>query len=351
MALIDVVKFEPRQGTDWIMYKYPGNEFHTKSKLIVGPGQRAIAVHGGKVEGEFKSGTTILNTEVYPFLNAFVKIVHGGKQPFTMEVYYFNTTVQTRSEWGTKRPALLNDPQTGLVVHARAFGSYNARLGDSQFFLQEFAGSGADGDVVSWSYVKDKLDGIIQQTIQKALGDFMVKQRIGVLELPGFVEDFSNYLKGSCTDYFAKYGFEVTDLVTESLNVPDEDMEALKKAREYAVLGTSYERNRQLDIQEKWAGNEGQAGGIAAAGMALGMGLNGMNQFQANANNNAPMTGTPTAPMGAGKCAKCGADVPSGAKFCPACGEPVAQKKFCPQCGKPVEPGAKFCPECGAKLQ
>lgn len=350
MALIDVVKFEPRQGTDWIMYHYPGNELHTKSKLIVGPGQRAIAVHGGKVEGEFKPGTSILNTETYPFLNAFVKMVHGGKQPYTMEIYYFNTTVQTRSDWGTKRPALLTDPQTGLVVHARAFGSYNARLGDTQFFLNEFAGSGTGGDITPWTTVKDKLDGIIQQTIQKALGDFMVKQKIGVLELPGFVEDFSNALKETCLDYFAKYGFEITDLLTESLNVPDEDMESLKKAREYQVLGTSYERNRQLDIQEKWAGNEGQAGGIAAAGMALGIGLNGLNSFKQNANTNAPATGTPTAPMGSSKCPKCGADVPSGAKFCPACGEPVKAKKFCSNCGKEIDAGAKFCPHCGAKV-
>jgi len=350
MALIDVVKFEPRQGTDWIMYKFPGDEVHTKSKIIVGPGQRAIAVHGGKVEGEFKPGTTILSTEVYPFLNAFVKMVHGGKQPYTMEIYYFNTTVQTRSEWGTKRPALLTDPQTGLVVHARAFGSYNARLGDTQFFLSEFAGSVAGGDIVTYATVKEKLDGIIQQTIQKSLGDFMVKQKIGVLELPGYVEDFSHSLKDSCLEYFAKYGFEITDLVTESLNVPDEDMEALKKAREYQVLGTSYERNRQLDIQEKWAGNEGQAGGIAAAGMALGIGLNGINQFQANANNNAPVTGNPTAPNSATVCPKCGASVPDGSKFCPGCGEPVASKKFCVHCGKPVDANAKFCPHCGGKL-
>lgn len=350
MALIDVIKFEPKVGTDWVMYRFPGDAFKTKSKVIVGPGQRAIAVHGGKVEGEFKPGTTILTTEVYPFLNAFVRAIHGGNQPYTMEVYYFNTTVQPKMDWGTKRPATLTDPQTGLVVHARAFGSYNARLGDTQFFISEFAGSVAPGDVVTYTTVREKLDGIIQQTIQKALGNFLVKQKIGVLELPGYIAEFSDSLKGDVLEYFAKYGFEITDLVTESLNVPDEDIEALKKAREYQVLGTSYERNRQLDIQEKWAGNEGTAGSLAAAGMALGIGINGVNQFKANSDNNAPLTGAPTAPMGASKCPKCGADVPSGAKFCPGCGEPVAQKKFCQHCGKPVNADAKFCPECGGKL-
>ena len=39
----------------------------------------------------------------------------------------------------------------------------------------------------------------------------------------------------------------------------------------------------------------------------------------------------------------------TGGKFCPECGQPVAQKKFCTECGKEIQAGVKFCPECGAK--
>ncbi|MDE7261706.1 MAG: zinc ribbon domain-containing protein [Oscillospiraceae bacterium] len=50
-------------------------------------------------------------------------------------------------------------------------------------------------------------------------------------------------------------------------------------------------------------------------------------------------------------CAACGAVLPEGAKFCPACGKPAAQKKACPVCGaEPASEGAKFCSECGAPL-
>ena len=50
-------------------------------------------------------------------------------------------------------------------------------------------------------------------------------------------------------------------------------------------------------------------------------------------------------------CAACGAALPEGAKFCPACGKPAAKKSVCPVCGavSAVE-GAKFCAECGAPL-
>lgn len=50
MGLFDVIKFDGVPNKKWIMYKYPGKEFFDKSTLIVGVGQVAIAVHGGKIE-------------------------------------------------------------------------------------------------------------------------------------------------------------------------------------------------------------------------------------------------------------------------------------------------------------
>lgn len=112
--------------------------------------------------------------------------------------------------------------------------------------------------------------------------------------------------------------------------------------------------------------------GMAAAGAVapkLGEVLGGIS---------ASNTDTEQKAVGA-KCAKCGAVLSEGAKFCPECGEKVAAVgasgcvvcpacgntvsagKFCPECGhkfitvcpkcgKDVAAGAKFCPECGEKL-
>ena len=50
-------------------------------------------------------------------------------------------------------------------------------------------------------------------------------------------------------------------------------------------------------------------------------------------------------------CPSCGAALPEGAKFCPGCGKPAAQKRTCPVCGAaPSVEGARFCAECGAPL-
>lgn len=50
------------------------------------------------------------------------------------------------------------------------------------------------------------------------------------------------------------------------------------------------------------------------------------------------------------RCPGCGEALPEGAKFCPNCGRPAAQKA-CPVCGAaPVGEGAKFCANCGAPM-
>src|SRR5436190_10458464 len=47
-------------------------------------------------------------------------------------------------------------------------------------------------------------------------------------------------------------------------------------------------------------------------------------------------------------CARCQADIPAGARFCPSCGAPVAVP--CPQCATPVLSGQRFCTGCGADV-
>jgi membrane protease subunit (stomatin/prohibitin family) len=91
--------------------------------------------------------------------------------------------------------------------------------------------------------------------------------------------------------------------------------------------------------------------GMGGAGMGLGVGLAFGQQI---VNGIKPVNQAPTAPTNTSftKCPKCGANVPSGAKFCPECGEKIVAsgKKFCPECGQENLPDAKFCGNCGHKF-
>lgn len=51
-------------------------------------------------------------------------------------------------------------------------------------------------------------------------------------------------------------------------------------------------------------------------------------------------------------CPNCSFLIPSGAKFCPSCGNMVAKQnqEFCTNCGEKIKPGDKFCAKCGTKI-
>lgn len=118
----------------------------------------------------------------------------------------------------------------------------------------------------------------------------------------------------------------------------------------------------QADVQKAYAqgiGNmqiSGGAGGVAGDMLGLGLGMAAMNtvapqmaeMFKGMAPNGQ------SAPTAQKTCAKCGAALHDGAKFCLECGEkvlpPVPEGMVvCPECGKTVVKG-KFCLECGHKF-
>ena len=49
------------------------------------------------------------------------------------------------------------------------------------------------------------------------------------------------------------------------------------------------------------------------------------------------------------KCSNCNAEVVTGTKFCPECGNKIEppKPKFCVNCGTPLKDGTRFCPNCG----
>ncbi len=150
----------------------------------------------------------------------------------------------------------------------------------------------------------------------------------------------------------------------------------------------------QADVQKAFAeglgnmGSGGNAGGSAMSDIiGLGVGLKAAGAFGSQLGglfdgmngDGKQETAAGAAPAPAIKCAKCGASLPEGAKFClecgekiappvpegmvvcPGCGKTVPKGKFCfecgykfvtvcPKCGKEVPEGAKFCLECGEKL-
>lgn len=131
-------------------------------------------------------------------------------------------------------------------------------------------------------------------------------------------------------------------------------------------------------------GNGGSGGGMMSDIVGIGVGLQAAGAMSGqlggifNGFVRGAQTPEVTAPQGNIKCANCGNTLPANAKFClecgtkvenlaenemlcPACGKKTAKGKFCMECGASmilkcakcgaeIPTGAKFCLECGEKL-
>lgn len=345
MELFQVIKFDGVPNKEWIMYKYPGKEFFNQSTLIVGVGQVAIAVHGGKIENIFTSGTYKLTTENFPFLRGLVKMVHGGDVPFTMEIYFFNTTISLKNVWGTQSPIQMIDPKYNVKVRVRANGQYALKLTDYQLFFTYLIGSVGDKVLYDFGDITNMFRGIINTKITVILAEYIIKNKISFLDISLYLDEISQLGKTKIQPEFENYGLSVLNFYFASINVPEEDIakinEFLNKRAQFDIMGDErYRISRSFDVLEKAVANEGGAGGLASVGVGLGAGI-GM----------APLMGQvvqQTTTVSSEICANCGRFLPSDAMFCPHCGTP--RKKHCPHCNKEVGSGISFCPYCGTKL-
>ena len=344
MAIMDVIKFNGLPARNWVVYKYPGSEFNTQSKLIVGPGQAAICVHNGKVESVIENGEHVLSTENFPFIKGLIKAVHGGKNPYNMDIYFVNKTVKLDMLWGTKDPIQLIDPKYGIKVRVRARGQFGLKVKDYQLLLSALIGAMPDFSVVEFEKITELFRGLINTKTRDVIGEAIIKGNTSILEISVYTEELAEKCREKLRPEFDAFGMDLVNFYVESINVPEEDIEKLteilnEKAKFDLIGDERYKTKRSFDVMENAAKNEGSVGGIMGAGLGLGMGMNMMKNTPGVNEGNTSTTMN---------CPKCNSVIPVSSKFCPECG--TKMKPVCPSCQKECKAGTKFCPECGTKL-
>ena len=375
MAIIDVVKWDgaPRVYA----WKFPSQELSAKTQLIVSESQQAVLLKEGIAYGPFGPGRHVLDTRNYPILTSLVKVVTGSS-PFTAEVWFVQCAFKLDVKWGTTNAMQIEDPKYHIMLPVRSFGQYGVKVEDAAKFLVKLVGT---LPAFTERTLSDYFRGIIVTRVKDLIGKYLVEKQISVLELSAHLNEISQTIEAQIAEEVQEFGVRVVMFNVNSISTDDNDpavkklREALATRAEMDIVGYNYQQKRSFDTLETAAGNNG-AGGVMNAGIGLGMGIglgapmgSAMGQIAGNLQctdserrcakcgaqlahgakfcSGCGTSAEPSAPT-AEKCAKCGAALVQGAKFCPECGAPTSAK--CPQCGKDLPGGAKFCSECGSKL-
>lgn len=347
MAIIDRIKYDGTpNGSQWLIYKCPSEQFVLGSQLIVNQGQEALFYKGGEALDLFGAGTHTLSTGNLPILNKLVNLPFGGKTPFSAEIYYINKTSNLDMKWGTSTPIPLEDPKYGLILNVGARGQYGITIVDSRLFVSKIIGAVPNGTTTNPMIILRYFNGLINSKIKSVTATYMVRKQISFLEISQYLDELSIAFQEALSEEFDRFGIELVNFYCESIAPRREEYEKLRGYKEELALGQGfYQQRRSFDILEKLAENP-STGGIANAGIGLGMGLGAAGQFgNVFSGIGQNLNASPQV-----VCPKCGAPNSSNMKFCGNCGSQLNAKMICPHCGKEIVEGMKFCGECGQPL-
>jgi membrane protease subunit (stomatin/prohibitin family) len=265
--LIDIVEWL-ESSTDAMAWRFerPDNELKNGAKLIVRPGQLALFVEQGTVADVFQPGSHELVTKNLPLLSKLRGWKYGFESPFKAEIVFVSTRQFTSLKWGTKTPVMTRDPELG-AIRLRAYGTYAVRVRDAESFVRELVGANS-------SYTIGEISDQIRDKIVARFAELLGEKPIPVLQLAANYRELGDLATEKLAAELARFGVELTQLVVESIALPDEVAATLDQKTRLGLLGGdlgSYAQLQAADAIRDSARNTGAGGAGAAIGVGLGM--------------------------------------------------------------------------------
>lgn len=233
MAIIDRIKYDgPSDGSQWLIYKCPSEQFVLGSQLIVNQGQEALFFKGGEALDLFGYGTHALSTYNMPIFYKWLNLAFGGKTPFTAEVYFINKTVNLDMKWGTSTPIPLEDPKYGLIVSISARGQYGIIINDSRLFVSRIIGAIPNNTTVKHMLILKYFNGLINAKIKSVIAEYMTEKQVSFLDISLYLDELSDVFKNAVNEEFMRFGIEIINFYCEAIAAKPSEYEKFREHRE-----------------------------------------------------------------------------------------------------------------------
>jgi membrane protease subunit (stomatin/prohibitin family) len=319
----NVVEWEEYRD-DLLFWKWTNREIKKDSRLIIKPGQDAIFLYNGAVEGIFtEDGSYTIDSQIIPFLSTLKGFKFGFNSGLRAEVLFVNTKEFT-CNWGTSSPIRLQASGLPGGLPVRSNGKFSFKISDYNTLIEKIAGV---KNIFTVDDVRDRikgiLDGLLMKWITKVGGDVFNLMANSTDISKGILEDLDMEL--------LKIGLTMTDFRISEFTYPENISKRADQAAEYTMLG---DMNRYQQVSMIDAMTSGKTGGktssnasdMASSMMGMQMGMMMANQMagtmnnmmQNNQQNQQQNNQQASAPVSNG----------TAPKFCPNCGTPATGTKY-----------------------
>ena len=302
-------------GAGVLFYKFQNQEIKKGSRLIIRPGQDAIFLYNGRVEGIFvEDGDYDIESDIIPFLTTLKSFKFGFSTPLRAEVLFINTK-ELLVKWGTKNA--INLPAPGLPggMPIRAFGTFNCRVAAHEVVIEKLAG-------IRQTYTVGDVKERIIASLDQLLMSWISKEGRDMFNLQADARNIAKGIEGELDADMRTLGIGISGFRIESFSYPEEIRKMQEKAAAQSMVGdmNKYTQMAAADSMGKGGAGAGMASDMVGLQMGMAIGQQMVNQMNAGGGN---MVGH----------AQPAAQVGAGPKFCPNCGTPTTGSKFCGNCG------------------
>lgn len=319
--LANVVEWEEYRD-DVIFYKWDNAEIKKGSRLIIRPGQDAIFLYNGKIEGIFTDeGSYDIESQIIPFLSTLKGFKFGFNSGMRAEVLFVNTK-EFVMKWGTKSAINLPHPALPGGMPIRANGTFQFKVGDYAVLLDKIAG-------VKKQYTTAEVRERVISMLDQLLLRWIVREGKDMFNIQANSVEISKGIQTELDMEMVKIGLTITGFQINSVSYPEEVQKMVTKVAGQSMIG-DVGRYQQVAMADAIANGTG-AGSTAADMASMSVGMMMGQQMAQN--------------MGFSQ----GGQAPQGQQAAPtaAAGD---GPKFCPNCGTKTN-GANFCSNCGTKLK
>lgn len=321
----NVVEWEEFRD-DMIFYKWSNREIKKGSKLIIRPGQDAIFLNNGKIEGVFEDeGEYDIESQIIPFLSTLKGFKFGFNSGMRVEVLFVNTK-EFNVKWGTRNPINIPSPGFPGGIPIRANGTFNFKVNDYIALIDKIAGV---KDRYLVEDVRIRITSIHDQLLMK----WISKEGRDMFNLQANSFEISKGIQEDLDMQLMEIGISITGFNVMSFNYPKEIQDMINKNASYGMVG-NIDKYQQISMIDGMASGKMKGGGTATDMAGMMMGMNIANQMMNQMNQN-----TPNQP----------AVSQDGQSHSPQQTADQKRPNFCPNCGTKTG-NANFCSNCGQKL-
>ena len=304
---------------DMIFWKWSNREIKKGSKLMIRPGQDAIFLNNGRIEGVFQDdGEYNIESQIIPFLSTLKGFKFGFNSGMRVEVLFVNTK-EFVVKWGTKNAINIPTPELPGGIPIRANGTFQFKVNDYVALIDKIAG-------VKKQYLVEDVKIRITSILDQLLMKWISQEGKNMFNLQANSFEIANGIKDDLDMQIIDSGMTITGFTIMSFNYPKEIQEMITKNASHGMIG-DISRYQQVSMTDGISSGKVKGGGAASDMAGMMMGMNMANEMMKNMKQNQEES----TPKQEAQAVTTNQKKPN---FCPNCGEKTSGANFCPNCGQ-----------------